>query len=327
MQNTIPLSPRLLYPDFYNNPCIQELSRKCKWTVSDNTKRPINIQAIAFDDRIVGADCNRLSECCMDLDMMLQFATPHNLEFGNKDPIYFANYAFYLDALSDHYVVLDIEPNCPAEIKEQLLNTDYVYGEISLSGKGYHLIYPLPDCINEYPDAINKKSFKEKKWYEIHLEHWITFTRNTIPASTGAESSFIPIFRELASKQKKTVESNIDITALTDNIPNKDPILTIASSGQKFSKTVSDYDNDWSKYEFAYMGYLYRKLRNISKTAIGKGHHYTPEELAYLTYLMAKSVMQHRDKHEEKRENLPWLLYLAKTIAAKESGNKNDNKE
>ena len=46
-------------------------------------------------------------------------------------------------------------------------------------------------------------------------------------------------------------------------------------------------------------------------------HVYTDSEKAWLLYITAQEKIQHRDKHDESRNGLPWLLYLTQEIMAK----------
>lgn len=298
------------FPDFYNHPFIKSIADNEKWTVSDNKKKPIDMYSFIYKKTIKGAlytdDKSLVS--LKTLCQVLPNAT---------------NNAYYMDALIDNFVVLDIEKQCPPEIKEKLLKTPYIYGEYSLSGKGYHLIFPIPKCFTKYPIAQKKIVMKESHgYYEILLQHYVTFTRNMLPPSVGTEN-FEELFEQMASEQKETHRTNIDVDELRpDKIPFEDDILYVLNH-QDYKKKLNDFSNDISKYEYGFIGFLHYKLKRLlSVPKYKKEHEYTPNEKAWLLYQIAKDKIPYRPKHDESRDGLPWLLYLSREIIAKDSSNK-----
>lgn len=294
------------FPDFYNHPFIQSIANNQKWTVCDNNKKPIDMFSYMYKHQITGAlFTNNLSLVSLpELCNIIPDAT---------------NNTYYMDALVDNFVVLDIEKTCPDKIKTKLLSTPYIYGETSLSGKGYHLIFSTPDCFKDYPIAQKKVVLREEHgYYEILLQHYVTFTRNMLPPATGT-TSFENIFKQLAVNQKDTQKQNIDVQNLKpNNIPFENDILFILNH-LSYKKTINDFYNDISKYEYGFVGFLYYKLKNLIKTPkYKKAHIYTANEKAWLLYLAASNQIPYRPKHDELRNNLPWLLYLAEEIIAKD---------
>ena len=154
------------FPEFYSHPFIKEIKDNSRWTVSGLTslddrtnKKPIDIWELHDIGTLHGAREHN-STCLMTLDELLDF-------LPNA-----ANHAYYLEAMEDEYVILDIEPDCPQQLKNMFLDMDYVYGETSMSGKGYHLVFPLPLEIDKYPKAKTKKVWQDKtRYFELHLEH------------------------------------------------------------------------------------------------------------------------------------------------------------
>ena len=55
-----------------------------------------------------------------------------------------------------------------------------------------------------------------------------------------------------------------------------------------------------------------------------KGHIYNDSEIAWFLYKTTSDFLPKRAKHEEERNGIPWLLYLASEVIAH---NKNDEKE
>lgn len=298
------------FQDFYEHPFIKSIKDNKKWTISTNKKMPIDIFMHESFNCITGA----------------LFTNSHALTSLNHLCELFPrakNHAYYMDALVDNFVLLDIEPKCPDDIKQKLLETNYVYGEISMSGKGVHLVFPVPDCIDDYPIVKNKIVMKEEHgYYEILLQHYVTFTRNQIPKSKiKNQDNFIKIFKELAEKQKEHNVTDVDIKDMEPDIPKKDEIINILSL-QKFGKTPKDYHDDMSFYEWAAIEFLMKKLDMLLKTTIAKQDHvYSDNERAWLVYKTLPNIIEERDKHYQRRHGLPWLLYLCETFIAKEEKN------
>lgn len=295
------------FPEFYAHPFIKSIADKEKWSVSDNTKRPIDMKAWIYEKRIYGARMDDTVNPCVSLSRLCSTIPDA------------ANHAYYLNAIADKFVVLDIEPKCPEDIKQNLLNTGYIYGEISLSGQGFHLVHPLPDCFYEYPVLKKKIVMKESHgYYEILLNHWVTFTRNMIGPARCQNNIFENIFRELAANQKEVVRTDIDVNILKpENIHKEDYLLDVLSHCA-YSKTPDDFDGDISKYEYGCIGFLYWNLnRLLTASYIKAEHEYSPNEITWLLYEAAKAKIPYRAKHDEFRDNLPWLLYLSREIIAK----------
>ena len=136
------------FPRFYTHPLIRRLSTQTRWTVSGITdlerengnvtagKAPLclllleegkNVGAQNHDywnmpreDKKFGA-CGTLQDVC---------------EIAPCWP----NVTYWLDSAIDQVFAVDIEPTCPDDIKQKFLQTNFIYGEVSMSGKGYHLM-------------------------------------------------------------------------------------------------------------------------------------------------------------------------------------------
>ncbi|MBO5435443.1 hypothetical protein J6A31_06600 [bacterium] len=300
------------FPDFYNNVFIQAIAPHDRWTVSDNTKRPIDMHALIHEQKIWGAAFDRGYNPLVDLQTLC-----------NTIPSA-TNNAYYLDALIDGFVILDIEPKCPDVIKQKFLNLPYVYGETSMSGKGLHLVFDLPkDIIEKYPAAKQKLALKEEHgYYEILLNHMVTFTRNILPPRMFTEdiSVFENIFELLAMKQKEASAGDTTIEAINidiDDIPHVNKLLTPLRA-QIYNKTPNDFYNDMSKFEFGITGFYYRALMKLlGKNNKFKDHVYSDEEKAVILYKITSEKLNHRDKHDQIRNNMPWLLYIATCLIAK----------
>ncbi|PZU04574.1 MAG: hypothetical protein DI630_00165 [Gordonia sp. (in: high G+C Gram-positive bacteria)] len=187
------VDPVSAFPEFYTNTRIRSrLALQRLWTVSDFEKRPVDIVA-ALDTSPVCPRCNQPE--CNDVhgarvsDADTQLLTLDELTAALPTA---SNVATHLDSRSSGLIVLDIEPECPTEVADQLLrlvtgNTaspqpSALYSEVSGSGRGYHLVMPTPTNIAYFPRAAHAVKLQHpQRWYEVLLYHWITFSRTPIP--------------------------------------------------------------------------------------------------------------------------------------------------
>ena len=313
------------FPQFYNNPVIKQLANNERWSVSttkspDPTKKnkmPIDMHAFITEQKVWGASFTRGYNPYVTLQTVCE-TIPNAI-----------NNAYYLDALIDKFVVLDVEPKCPDEIKRQFLAMPYLYGETSMSGNGLHLIFRLPEEImNKYPNAQNKMTLQEENgYYEILLNHMVTFTRNVIAPSNidNPITTFEEVFEYLAQEAKPSVTAqNVIVTDITeDDIPHYD-LLQKQLSNLHYSKSLTDFPQKGSKtgynnssYEFGMSGFYYRALNSLLKDNTYKDHEYSDEEKAYIIYKRTTEELDYRPKHDELRSGMPWLLYIATCSIAK----------
>ena len=302
------------YPEFYNHPVIRQIAADEKWTISTADKIPVDMYNLIYHRKVSGATFQDSRSLCT-LDELIK-ALPHA-----------PNHTYYLNAVESGFVIVDIEPSCPEEIKQELLQLPYLYGEVSNSGKGYHLVMPLPKNFNNYPDVTGKPAIKEKHgYYEILLNHYAMFTKRTIPKATG-NKNFEQLYGELAAAQKPAKRTDFYLNDFDENIdiPEKDRLLNALSDTQP-KKTLNDFNGDESRYEFAVAMVYNTKLATVilalkkqikAQETNVQPHEYTKEERAYLIYSALKENLPYREKHNTIRQGLPWLLYLAQEVIAK----------
>lgn len=287
--------------NFIAHPIIKQLAIKPYWTINIDGKMPLNIVEYDKTKRLFGAS----SEACLtDVDNILRIvnAIPDHL-------------TYHLDAIRDNIVVLDIEPQCPDDVKNQLLQLPFIYGEISMSGKGYHLVFPCP-ALDEI--TVNKVVMKEEhKWYEILIHHYVTFTYNMIEPeynSNNAPVQFQTIWDELRKNQKLVSKREIDVNIkqIDLDFPQHDLLFesVIRNFRQRFHKKPIDFGNDMSRYEFAVIGSVrYSLITMLDLPIFAKKTKLTEEQQIALVYNIVKEILDHRAKHDEIRDGKPMLLY------------------
>lgn len=323
------VDPRRTFPAFYTNRAIGALSCATRWTVSgiigdlddDNAthKAPIDMRHLLDHGRLRGAFQSD-DVCCVDLP-----------ELTDRLPDA-ANCAFALQASTDGYLVIDIEPDCPQEISLELLRLPGIrYAETSMSGKGFHLLMTLPSNFHDHPVAAGKRVLREEHgWYELLLDHWVTFTRNPIKqdvvhqlntmTTPSQYTSLDELYTELAEKARadnSTSGTGIDTGVDTPTIPGADDIVSdTISSAITHLKTPEDFDFDMSRYEFSVLASLYGFLRTQVNRRIVYGMDYSESDLVWLLYLCAREILEHRPKHDELRHGRPYLVDRAASLVA-----------
>ncbi|MET0885809.1 MAG: hypothetical protein ABWX92_05095 [Mycetocola sp.] len=310
---TTPEDPLKVFPEFYTNPIISAIADIPRWTVSDNEKMPINMRELMTGGRLWGA--HEISEeCLVTLDELTDF-------LPNA-----ANNAFYLRAQTDGFLVLDIEKTCPPDIAADLLKIPNLYVEWSMSGKGFHLILPLPANFWDYPIATSKKVLQEEHgYYEILLDHWVTFTRSVVPAHQMPQAVEPGAWEELYAKLAKTAveapASEFDLSAERPEIPRINQILDLMTR-RPLEKTLEDFNGDYSRFEFSTLGVLYNRMKPILVAVMDAepGAVFDEAAKSWLIYEAAARMLPAREKHDEVRNGLPLLLNAAMALVARRLG-------
>lgn len=287
--------------DFIDNQVIRQLALKPYWTVNIDGKKPLDIAAYDTMKIIRGA---QNESCLTDLSNLFRIVNAIPQQF-----------VYSLNAVRDGFVVLDIEKTCPDDIKDKLLDLPFLYGDISMSGKGCHLIFPCPP-LDEI--TVNKVAMKEEHgYYEILIHHFVTFTNFTMLPRYEAKNApiqFQEIWDELKATQRLATKNAIDI-----DIDNVDldfpqyPILKdaiIRNFKQRFRKRPEDYGGDMSRYEFAVIGSIRVSTNLILDVPIfARKIQLNDQQKIMLVYKIATEMLPPREKHNETRDGKPMLLY------------------
>lgn len=316
-------------PEFFNNEVIKNLADNPKWTISVN-KMPVNLLKLRLNNEIRGANINE--EFTTDTLYESTKLIEDKLTMIGKPPIQ-ANHAYFLDTVTDDgYVVIDIEPTCPDDLKEELLKMPYLYGETSLSGKGIHLIMKQPKNL---PLSLTEKVVVKpnNKYFEILQSHWVTFTRNTIEPISNPETDenknalydlYMKLMKENKRYQMLKTDNNLNIGKLPDitNIPGHDIFEKYLANNEinAFEKTPADFGNDMSLYEFNHITFKYNKLKRLMSTDLIRklNHNYTLEEIMSVMRFIAISVLEPREKHSKKiADGYDYITYTIKSIIEK----------
>lgn len=344
--------PASVFPEFYTNPHIRSgLAPHRLWTVSDLDKVPIDIVS-ALDTspvcpRCWQQECNEVHGARI-ADADTQLLTLDELTAAVPNA---RNVATHLDWRSSGLMVLDIEADCPPEVTDQLLrlvtgNTASpqpraLYSELSGSGRGYHLLLPLPANLAHFPRASSAMKLQHPKlWYEVLLYHWITFSRNQIPAERLAAAVAEPKGEMLTWEGVfgQLVEIAPGGASVGDGTPGQfDHVLALSGDDldltgmeAEVARTVVDYldhedskdliddfHGDTSRWEMsrliriAAVAQSKLDVRLAINRITGAGTQ-TPEQteqqLLRVVHHVARETLPPRTKHDERRSGVSYLL-------------------
>lgn len=330
--------PRTAFPQFYENQAIKILGGVSRWTISGQigdpdpvtgepatNKAPINARALIDEGRVSGA-WSPSSQCLVTLD-----------ELAEHVPLA-ANCAFRARSAADGYLILDIEKTCPPEVSAELLALPGIhYSEVSMSGRGFHLVVDPPSNFTRWPDALTRPTLQEEHgWYEFLLEHYVTFTRRpltqhdvdraaAVDPATARFTSVEDVWTHLASTARPNITSAAAIPVAVEppEIAMRDILVAAAvSSASALLKDPQTFNDDLSRWEFSTLSILYRMLRHHIRTHTGLGLAVPSDsDTTWLLFLAAREVLPHRPKHSELRNGRPYLLdRAAAMVASKQAG-------
>lgn len=305
------------YEQFYANPVIRQLAHEPRWSVSDKDKAPVNVVRLLKEDGVLRGAHAISPQCLLPLDELMAL-------LPNA-----ANNAFHLQSQVDGYAVLDIEKTCPPELLPALLGLPNIWMEKSMSGKGYHLLLPLPANFWDYPIAAGKTALQHPdKHYEILLEHWVTFTRKPVrrPADipVADDDAWELLYASLASQAVPAPTADLNISEHCPEIPRMDVILRGMLAVPR--KELSDF-KDHSKYHFSVLSRLqYGMKQRISQLQAAYPETvYTEDQQVWLLYIALTQIVPHRAKHEQLRNGMPLLFDRAKWSFSRQVADRENN--
>lgn len=300
---------------------VQKLKDNPRWTCSTKTKMPIDMPALRDKKVIKGASFKNGNQPFVTFTELLAILP------NAKTATYVLNQSV------DDICVLDVEPKCPAEIRDKLLQLPYLYCELSMSGKGYHMVFETPKDTKFREIVIGKDSLRtEGGIFEILLNHNVTFTGLACEPTENVNlkpiDAFNAIFEKLASEAELHSYKEYDTSDLPDidDIPYGDEILESVLEAE-FKKTPADYTSvdkngvtydDPNKYEFGVLGFFNQRLESTLKKEKYKDHEYTMKEHLVLLYDIAVEAIPYREKHDEMRDGMPFLMYSAKRLLGRD---------
>ena len=330
----------MVHPDiFRKNPLIETIAGDENWTVSTKDKRPVNAKRLLRDNEVrnINFDYGNPLVSLDDLD-------------ANPD-LQAVNRTYRLKARENSIIAIDVEPEAPESMKKEVLSFPSHYTELSMNG-GVHLLIKVPrDLINDdnrymFEELSVCKEFipkgvKRQAYFEVMFnDHFMTFTKKMDVNKRIADFennqedrdkliSFLNNLVELDKDRKKERELAKQYQVeMLDNLIDEDKKEDIEkfinlkpfdrAKQQASAKDVKNFGDDYSRYEMSVINGLASHTLHIYNLAKGTisfkdtVNLFTEQDLVHAVYLLAKDIIPYRDKHDEIREGLPWLLYTAK---------------
>jgi hypothetical protein len=279
-----------------------------RWTFSDSSKRPIDMVALRDRDQVFGAKF-RDARCLVPARQVWSILSA-------RGAVELPNLAFFLDAQRDRLAVVDIEPDCASEARLRLERLPALYREVSMSGRGLHLLMPLPSTVGlETFNRVKLKSPTDR--WEVLLHQFCTFTGRQAEAEhtgptdgdwqqtwSGLEDSLRQSSSRLDGGKAAHVEGYGPTTVSELDLANLGALLKANTRLKHIAaRDVAEWGGDHSKKEFAFINaaldfldqHIERRRQFRSDSAIEVEDRIALVERAFIRHI------PHRAKHNEMR--------------------------
>lgn len=322
-----------------DHPVLAALGRRRRWTISwhlDHDKEsggkvPLDMVALMSQRRVRGAFATDAT-CLVDLPTIRAFAPDA------------PNHAFWLDAAVDGVCVVDVEPDCPPVMAHLIAGLpDALYREVSMSGRGFHLVVPLPATLAGFPHLVGRSVLREPHgWYELLFRHWVTFTGRVVDAATTTRIDQVRIrahgpqgVDDLVAHLAGVLGEPGRTRAVTgaDLAHDHDLDAVLSPLGEDLVARVVDQladaaagspaGGDWSRHEWAIACQATALLVPQCRALTAAGRDELEEPVVLVHHVMHR-VLPARGKHRQSRRGVPFLFYrAAQAVAAAEPGGSN----
>lgn len=328
----------MVHPQVFKQyPIIEHLSSHKRWTVSDTDKRPINAVELLNTGELYGA---RDESELVTLD---ELDANTNLQAVNR--------TYRLQARQNNIIMIDVEPEASNALKDFAFHFPAHYTELSMNG-GVHLLIHVPDdCINDdnrymfndlsvFKEPVPKEENRPAHYEVLFNDHYITFTKRAVTQKVSVDfntdhaakmklvqflENIVHLDKERREKRELAKSHQIDVYLDTITEKKKKDIDEFIHmqylnpvKQRAIERDIDTYGGDMSRYEMAVAtsitgGVL--RTANIAKTTASYRDMlstFTEQDYVYASYLIMKEIVPYRDKHDENRDGLPWLMYIAR---------------
>ena len=308
---------------------IDKIANDPNFAVSDIHKMPLNVGEYLLTRTT--ADIHPVKKSDMDhLPTLNEIdACP---DFKNT------NRAYHVHAATNLIVGFDIEPRCSKSYLAYFAVLPAHYREYSMHN-GIHLLYQLDRkkltseatqmlakrTEYKFKDIVNQQPLE----YELMMNnHWLTLTRRTfgtqndlatpVPKEIYELINHIALDWQLSSHNEEQV--NLSETASKTAHAIAD-MIDYDKVEQLQEYTLADFSNDDSRYEYniaiRIAGIINNRLYYAPKPLDAMYLKCDPalvskDDFIWATALLLEKSVPPRDKDKQKREGLPWLVYVAK---------------
>lgn len=311
-------------------PLIQQIKDLPIWTVSSNDKVPLDAKVLLEQQRLAGASLQDTKH--WPLVSLNELDAMPDLDYVNR--------TIRLDARRNNIFMIDVEPSAPEELLRHFYhNCPANYAEISTNG-GLHLMIKIPeDLITEENDYLLDTTVikdNQNKVEYIFGNHYCTLTKKIITDKNIVDFDTDPIAKaglkaildsivhfDAEAKVAREEAQRMKIQFNDDHINKKLISLLINTEGMNAfvsrtqAKTLNDYNtDDPSVYErkicAAVSFKIYESVQFMKTSAVAQQFAtFSDNDAVYAVYQLAEKIIPYRDKHDEVRNGMPWLLYQA----------------
>ena len=342
----IPDAPMVHPSVFSQNPLIASMAQDANWTMSDMEKRPIN--ARTFID--TGILENYTYDSIDPLVTLPELDSDPNLQAVNRAYRLKArqNRIIAVDVEPEAPLDMKLESlNMPAHFTELSMNGGVhlviQVPEDCINDENRYMFDDLSVVKEVIPnDPATNKPYQRPAFYEVILnDHFVTFTKRMIvdkpcvdynadPAAKEQLQRFLANLVSMDKERKKERELakkfRIEMAEGKHLDPEKkqaiDRFIGLrffdVAKQQAHEKQLSDFGEDSSRYEMAVAnGIAYHTVKNINLAEDTISFRdlalsLSETEIIHAIYLLLRDVVPYREKHDEDREGLPWLLFTSK---------------
>ena len=329
--------------DFSNNPLVAYIGKEPYWTVSDDQKRPVNALALLQDNEVKNirfdGEHQMVTLAELDANPDLQAvnrayrlrARENRVIAIDVEPIAPDDMKQQVLHFPAHFTEFSRNGGVHLFIKvpEDLITDEnrYMFDDLS--------VFKEP-----VPKDTDGKDLRKAHFEVIFNDHFITFTKKMVvqkpcvdytqdAAAKEQLRAFLAQITEMDKTRREQREKMkaYRIQVFEDSISDEKEELIekfmelepfAVAREQAEEKTAADFAGDLSRYEIAVASGIAShtiRIHNLSKGTISFkdiANKLNEQDLVYIVYLMLQDVVPHREKHDEERDGLPWLLYTSK---------------
>lgn len=340
--NTYPMVHPFL---FSRNPLITHLSDDPNWTVSDDKKRPVNAKVLLETYELFNAKLDANKE--WPLVKLPELDADENLDGVNRAYRLRARenrvIAIDVEPIAPQWMKHQVL-HFPAQYTELSKNGGVhaliLVPESFINDDNRYMFDDLSVFKEPVPKDENGKDLRPAFFEVIFNDHYITFTKRMLtekpsadyendPAARQFLVSFLTNIRDMDLKRRaereivkqyqiEMIDKVLDPKKQADINAFLEMEIFDEAKAESNERKPNDFAGDASRFEISIAnGIAYYVIQNHKRAIYEESSRELAEslsesDLAYAIYLMLKNVVPYREKHDQFRNDMPWLLYISK---------------
>lgn len=316
---------------------MDELKNNHAWGLSDDKKRPV------YAEKFIKT--NQKSDLTLVTKKDLQHLSTL-IDIESKPQLKGVNKGYHVHAADNLVIAFDVEPRCSNEWLSVFRALPAHYREYS-NHYGLHLFFKLNrlklskaafDMVLERTEIKTKENTDDGMLeYEIIMNnHWITVTQNIchggkiLNIDENAPQIVYDVLNRRAEAWEKTNSNSlISVSDISESVSPlaKRIKMTLFNTNDIVDRakelSIDDFADDDSRYEYnvaiKLAGYLNWRINNPqsfdSSILFGNSvaiHDISISDRIQATALEMEDILPKRAKWNERRNQLPWLVFVAK---------------